>query len=140
MFLCNDIKEELKFLKKYYPEKYRLIKQKSIKTAFSNALIAVIFSISLPFVVIPFFNADKIIGIIIAVMAVILILVTMFSIFILIREKLLEHIRPFNLGFNLKEDMILKNNIEKIKKEEDEMNKILLINNIQNKVVSRKRI
>lgn len=140
MFLCNDIKEELKFLKKYYPEKYRLIKQKSIKTAFSNALIAVIFSISLPFVVIPFFNINKIVGLIFAIMAVILILVTMFSIFILVREKLLEHMRPFNLGFHLKEDMILKNNIEKIKKEEDEITKILLINDIKNEVVTRKRM
>lgn len=140
MFLCNDIKEEIRFLKKYYPEKYRLIKSESIKTAFLNSLIAVVFSILLPFVVIPFFNINKIVGIIFAIMGIILIFVTMFSIFILIREKLLEHMRPFNLGFHLKEDMIFKNNIEKIKKEEDEMNKILLINNTPNEVSNRKRI
>ena len=140
MLLCGDIKEEINFLKKHYPEKYKKIRTKSIKTAILNSSIAIFFSILLLLAVIPFFNVSKIIGLIFASMAIILILVTIFSILILIREKLINNIRPFNLGFNLKEDMIFKNNIEKIRKEETEINQILLINDIKNEVATRKRM
>jgi len=46
----------------------------------------------------------------------------------------------FSPSIRLPEVLLTSDNIEKIKKEEDEMNKILLIDNIQNKVVTRKRI